>query len=71
MEPFKTEIARILGDHEEIELAIAQDSTGWFESDFEEARMSIEKLFETQLNKISRDADSKVFIFTNEYQVLN
>ena len=47
MEPFKTEIARILGDPQEIELTIARDSTGWFESDFEEARISIEKLFDT------------------------
>ena len=57
MEPFQTEIARILGDPQEIELAIEQDSTGWFESDFEEARISLEKLFD--INKSSFDDFSK------------
>ena len=57
MEPFKTEIARILGDHKEIELAIAQDSSGWFESDFQEARMSLEELSNT--NKSSFEDFSK------------
>ena len=57
MEPFKTEIARILGDPQEIELAIAQDSSGWFESDFEEARISLERLFD--INKSSFEDFSK------------
>ena len=47
MEPFQTEIARILGDPQEIDLALAQDSSGWFESDFQEARMSLEELSNT------------------------
>ena len=47
MEPFQTEISRILGDPQEIDLALAQDSSGWFESDFQEARMSLEELSNT------------------------